>query len=836
MALPPRFMGSSVDQPLQTDEMDPNLQMEEVSVPAPMDFSGGAEVIEGDDGSAIVRSMIEAAEAEAAAGQELIAFDDNLAEYLDDSVLGELATELVASYEEDLESRSEWEKTYIKGLELLGAKMEEDRSEPFEGASAVTHPMVAESVTQFQAQAYKELLPSGGPVQTRIAGIQNEETEAQAARVKHYMNFLVTEEMEEFDPDMDQLLFYLPLSGSTFKKVYFDSILGRPVSKFLPAQDVVVPYTATDLFSSPRITHVLKMTDNEIRKQQLGGFYRDIDLPSAGADQEDDVTEKANEIQGVSKSFSDDVRTLLEMHVELDIEGFEDMDMDGEPSGLKLPYIVTLDKESETVLAIRRNYREEDPLRKAIAYFVHYKFMPGLGFYGFGLTHMIGGLGRAATSILRQLIDAGTLSNLPGGFKARGIRVRNSDEPIQPGEWRDIDAPGGAIRDSIMPLPYKEPSATLAQLLGALVEGGRRFVSVADQQAGNMGQEAPVGTTVALLERGMKVMSAIHKRLHYAQRKEFRILSRIVSENVMAYPYQPVGGVPPETLQQDFDGRIDILPVSDPNIFSMAQRVALAQEQLKLAQSNPQMHNLHEAYKRMYQALEVQNIEEILPPPQQPQPMDPAMENGRAVVGTPMQAFPQQNHEAHLQAHITFLKTAFVQSNPIAITALHAHIQEHIAFFAREQAMSGINDQVQQLQMAVQTGAVPAQEAQQQIAAVQQTMQNPEEMNAYVALLQAQLLEQLVPQLSPPQPDPMADPLVQIRQAEVQTKQQENMMDAQIDAQKLALDARKLEQKAAAEAARIELQEEIAEDRSAVNRERIMMQARMAQQRGQGDQ
>lgn len=833
MALPPRFMGSMVDQPLQTDDMDPALQMQEVPVDAPIDFSGGAEVIEGDDGSAIVRSMIEAAEAEAAAGAEMIPFDDNLAEYLDDSILGELATELVASYEEDLGSRREWEKTYVKGLELLGAKMEEERTEPFEGASAVTHPLVSESVTQFQAQAYKELLPSGGPVQTRIAGIQNQETEGQAARVKHFMNYLVTEEMEEFDPDMDQMLFYLPLSGSTFKKIYFDNILGRPVSKFVPAQDIVVPYTATDLITTPRITHVLKMTDNEILKLQLAGFYRDVDLPIGGSAEEDEVDGKVNEIQGLSKTFSDDVRTLLEIHVNLDIEGFEDLNEAGEVTGLKLPYIVTIDKDSQTVLSIRRNYRQDDPLKKAIPYFVHYKFMPGLGFYGFGLTHMIGGLGRAATSILRQLIDAGTLSNLPGGFKAKGIRVRNSDEPIQPGEWRDIDAPGGAIRDSIMPLPYKEPSATLAQLLGALVEGGRRFVSVADQQAANMGQEAPVGTTVALLERGMKVMSAIHKRLHYAQKKEFRILARIVSENIAAYPYQPPGNVPPQILQQDFDNRVDILPVSDPNIFSMAQRVALAQEQLKLAQSNPQMHNLHEAYKRMYQALEIQNIEEILPVPQQPQPMDPAMENGRAVVGTPLQAFPQQNHESHIRAHVTFFKSAFVQANPVAMAALMAHIQEHVAFLAREQAMSGINQQIQQLQMAVQAGAVDARQAQQQIAAVQQTMQNPEEMNSYVALLQAQILDKLVPELNPPQPDPMADPLVQIRQAEVQTKQQENMMDAQIDGQKIALEQQKLEQKAASEAARIELQEEIADERNAVNRERIMMQAQMAARRNQ---
>ena len=833
MALPPRFQGSMVDAPLSATPVDPLLGTQEVMVEEPVDFEGGAEVTEQEDGSAIVRSMIEAAEAEAAAGAEMIAFEDNLAEYLDDSVLGELASELVASYEEDLESRSDWENTYVKGLELLGAKMEDDRTEPFEGASAVTHPLVSESVVQFQAQAYKELLPSGGPVQTRIAGLQNQETEAQAARVKHYMNYLVTEEMEEFDPDMDQLLFYLPLSGSTFKKIYFDNILGRPVSKFIPAQDVVVPYSATDLITTPRITHVLKMTDNEILKQQLGGFYRDVDLPIGGIGDEDEVDDKVSEIQGVTKSFSDDVRTLLEMHVELDIEGFEDTDVNGEITGLKLPYIVTLDKDSQTILGIRRNYRQEDPLRKAIPYFVHYKFMPGLGFYGFGLTHMIGGLGRAATSILRQLIDAGTLSNLPGGFKARGIRVRNADEPIQPGEWRDIDAPGGAIRESIMPLPYKEPSATLAQLLGALVEGGRRFVSVADQQASNMGQEAPVGTTVALLERGMKVMSAIHKRLHYAQKKEFRILARIVQENVQAYPYQLPNGAPQQILQQDFDGRVDILPVSDPNIFSMAQRVALAQEQLKLAQSNPQMHNLHEAYKRMYQALEIQNIEEILPPPQEPQPMDPAMENGRAVVGTTLQAFPDQNHDAHIKAHVTFLKSAFVQNNPIAMTALQAHIQEHVAFLAREQAMSGVQQQIQQMQLAIQTGAVDPQDAQQQIMAVQQTMQNPQEMNAYVALLQSQILEKLVPELSPPAPNPMADPLVQIRQAEVQTKQQENMMDAQVDAQKLALEEQKLQQKAAAEAARMDLQEEIAQDRNAVNRERIMMQAQMAMRRNQ---
>ncbi len=432
---------------------------------------------------------------------------------------------------------------------------------------------------------------------------------------------------------------------------------------------------------------------------------------------------------------------------------------------------------------------------------------------------MIGGLGRAATSILRQLIDAGTLSNLPGGFKARGVRVRNSDEPIQPGEFRDMDAPGGVIRDSIMPLPYKEPSATLAQLLGALVDGGRRFVSVADQQVGNMNQEMPVGTTVAMLERGMKVMSAIHKRCHYAQKNELRILARIIVENTPAYPYDLPNGVPREILQQDFDGRIDILPVSDPNIFSMSQRVALAQEQLKLAQANPQMHNLHAAYKRMYQALEVQNIEEILPTPPQPQPMDPAMENGRAVAGTPLQAFPEQNHDAHIRAHILFLKTPFVQANPQATAALYAHIQEHVAFAARQQAETGIMETVEEMRLAMATGAVDPETGQQQIMQAMQAMQNPQEMNSYVALLQQQIIEKLLPELLPPPPDPMADPLVQIRQQELMTKQQENMMEAQTDQQRLELERQKLEQKAAAEAARIELQEDIANERNAIKTE-----------------
>lgn len=823
MALPPRSMGPMVDRPAGTDEPDPELQLEEVPVDKPMDFSGGAEITEGDDGSAVLRALVEEAEA-SGMGEELIEHDANLAEYLQDGTLGALASELVGNYKDDLESRSEWETAYVKGLDLLGVKHEE-RSQPFEGASAVTHPLISESVTQFQAQAYKELLPAGGPVKTRIVGAQTPEVEDQSERVKHHMNYLITEEMEEYDPEMDQMLFYLPLSGSTFKKTYFDPLLQRPVSNFVQAQDIVVPYTATDLRTAPRITHVLKMTDNEIRKYQALGVYVDVDLAPSGDDDTDAVTEKTDELEGVSSSgYTDETRTLLEVHAELDLEGFEDMGPDGEPSGIKLPYIVTVDKDSSTVLSIRRNYREEDTLRRPVPYFTHYKFLPGLGFYGFGLLHMIGGIGKAATSILRQLIDAGTLSNLPGGFKARGVRVRNSDDPIQPGEWRDMDAPGGVLRDSIMPLPYKEPSATLANLLGALIDAGRRFVSIADQQVSNMNQEMPVGTTVAMLERGMKVMSAIHKRLHYAQKQEFRILARIVAEESLpAYPYMVEGGQP-GVKASDFDDRIDIIPVSDPNIFSMAQRVALAQEQLKLAQTNPQMHNLHSAYRRMYQALEVQNIDEILPPPPQPQPTDPAMENSAMLTGQPAQAFAQQNHDAHINAHVALMMTPLIQENPQALAMFYSHVQQHISFEAQRQAQEQIQQAMQQVQALAQVGAVDQGLATQQLQQAQAAAQDPTEYQNYVALIQQQLLEKYMPQMRPAEPDPMADPLVQIRQQELATKQQENEADARVEQAKLELERAKMAQKAAAEAARIELQEEIAEERNEVNRERIEAQ------------
>ena len=564
---------------------------------------------------------------------------------------------------------------------------------------------------------------------------------------------------------------------------------------------------------------------------QVAGFYREVDLQSSDAGA-DEVREKVDEIQGTSKTYSDDVYTLLEMHVDLDLDGFEDMSPDGEPTGIQLPYIVTIDQESGEVLGIRRNFEEGSELAKKQQYFVHYKFMPGLGFYGFGLIHMIGGLGRAATSILRQLIDAGTLANLPAGFKARGVRVRNDDEPLQPGEWRDIDAPGGNIRDSIIPLPYKEPSATLAQLLGALIEGGRRFVSLADQQVSNMNQETPVGTTMAMLERGMKVMSAIHKRLHYAQKTEFRILARIIAENLPPeYPYE-VAGAEQTVKAEDFDRRVDIIPVSDPNIFSMAQRVTLAQTQLQLAQSNPQMHNLHAAYRRMYTALEVQNIDEILPPPPQPKAMDPALENARGLMGQLLQAFPDQDHDAHIQIHVMFMKTPLVSTSPQVMGTFYAHLQEHIAMKARQMVMQEIQGLISQVQLNAQMGAVDPMQAQQKIQEVQQQMQNPAEVEKLVAMQEMQIMQKTLAEITPQGQNAMDDPLVQIRMQELALKQQSEQRKSEMDQADMMMDAARLQQQAATDAARIESSEEIADNRNEVNRERIAVQRQNVLRRG----
>jgi len=827
MAMPPNARGPMVDAGMMQGGPDEGLPSVDVSVPSPEDFAGGAMITENEDGGATIESL---AEALSILESEVdIPHNANLAEYLEDSQLGEISSALRASYEDDLQSRQEWEEAYTKGLDLLGVKTIE-RTEPFQGASGVTHPMIAESVTQFQAQAYKELLPASGPVKTQIIGLVDAEREAQAARVKDFMNYEITETMEEYDPDMDQLLFYLPLSGSCFKKVYWDMGMQRAVAQFVPAQDLVIPYTATNLNTATRVTHVLRMDENDIRKMQIAGLYRDIEL-SATDEANDIVREKVDDLQGTTKSYLDDTYTLLEMHVYLDIEGFEDMSPDGEPTGIQLPYIVTLDKGSGKILSILRNFDEDTELAKKRQYFVHYKFMPGLGFYGFGLIHMIGGLGRAATSILRQLIDAGTLSNLPGGFKAKGIRVRNSDEPIRPGEWRDMDAPGGDLRNSLMPLPYKEPSATLGQLLGSLIEGGRRFISLADEQVGNMNQEAPVGTTVALLERGMKVMSAIHKRLHFAQKTEFRILARIFGDNLpQEYPYE-VSGAPRTVFAADFDNRVDVIPVSDPNIFSMAQRVTLAQTQLQLAQSAPQMHNLHAAFRRMYQALEVQNIDELLPPPPKPQPMDPVTENARILMGELAQAFSDQMHDVHIEIHLAFMKAPLVMTSPTVMGVFYAHIMEHVALKARNDVDTEIRDLLDIAQKKAASSGNPT-AIQGAIMQAQQQMQNPAQIEPLVAMRQKQILDEVLAKMLPQGEDPMTDPLVQIRMQELALKKQGEDRKAQTDAEKLSVETEALRQRAVTDAARMDLQEQIASDRTDVNRERIEVQRQAMTRRG----
>ena len=728
-------------------------------------------VTEFDDGSAIIGEY----EEEQAPIVD-VGFDGNLAEVVDEAELGRISSDLVGSIEDDLAAREDWEDTYKRGLEFLGMKTEE-RSEPFEGSSGVIHPLLAESVTQFQAQAYRELLPATGPVRTSVVGAQNEMLVKQSERVKDYMNYMITYEMEEYDPELDQMLFYLPVIGSTFKKVYFDPLKGRAVSKFIHAEDMIVPYGATDLMSSPRITHRITMDSNEVRKLQLTGFYRDIELP--GESESDtaamgEVEESIDDIQGVHPSGPSEELTLYEVHTSLDIEGFEDMGADGEPTGLRLPYIITIVADSGDVLSVRRNYPEMDPMKRAKQYFVHYKFLPGLGFYGLGLTHMIGGLAQASTSILRQLIDAGTLSNLPAGFKARGARIRDEDNPLQPGEFRDIDVVGGTLQGSLMPLPFKEPSGTLYNLLGTLVDAGRRFASMADMKVGEMSGETPVGTTMAIMERGTKVMSAIHKRLHYSQKIEFKLLSKIFAETIQAYPYPADMQMGPEVFVQDFDQRVDVLPSSDPNIFSMSQRIALAQTELQLVQSNPQIHGgpqgLYQAYRKMYEALGVNNIDAILPPPPQPQPANPSKENQNALMGAPLQAFPDQDHESHIEAHMAVMSTPAMQLNPNAIMALQGHIQEHIGLLAEAQAQQEIMSQIppEQMQMMQQQAQMmPPQEGPQGPMPPDPMLQFKPQIDARAAEIIAEMTEQLAQAVSPP---PQSDPLVDIRNQELQLK------------------------------------------------------------------
>jgi hypothetical protein len=751
------------------------------------------EIIEEEDGSVVINF-------EDAIQEEMLTEQDaNLAELLDERDLNDIAQELLYLYEEDRSGRQEWEDAYSDGLDLLGIKYE-DREEPFRGSSGVTHPVIAEAVTQFQSQAYKELLPSSGPVRTQIVGAVTPESEDQAQRVKDFMNYEILNVMQEYDPETDRMLFYLPLAGSAFKKIYFDDMLDRAVARFVPADDLVVPYNATDLESASRIAHVVRMDINNVRKNQAAGFYRDVELTPY--ESEDSLREKERELVGVEKTVDGEDCTLIEFHINLDLKGFEHVSpLDGEETGIKLPYIVTIDEGSSKVLSIRRNWNEGDEYYKKNQYFTHYKFLPGLGFYGLGLLHMIGGLGRSATSIMRQLIDAGTLANLPAGFKARGIRIRDADEPLSPGEFRDIDAPGGALRDSLMPLPYKEPSQTLYSLLSFVVEAGQRFAAIADLQVGDGNQQAAVGTTVALLERGSRVMSAIHKRLHYAQKQEFRMLAKIFKESLPPmYPYN-VYGAESFIKQQDFDDRVDVIPVSDPNIFSLSQRIAIAQTQLQLAQSNPQLHNLFEAYRRMYQALGIQNIEAILPTPKPPQPTDPAIENARALIQENLQAFPTQDHDAHILSHITFMKTPVPAGTPPVLGLLQAHICEHIALKARNVV------QAKTMMMAEQ--------------AMAQGMQPPPmDVEAEVAQLIAEYTQEIMPLLGPP-PGADVDPLVALRDKELDIKEMDLQRKASEFSARLDFDQQKAAENQEIDREKIDSQEDIALLRAEVNQSRI---------------
>ena len=701
-------------------------------------------------------------------------FSKNLAEDMDERDLKDLASQLISDFKNDKETRADWEDSYTKGLDLLGFKYTV-QTRPFQGASGVTHPLLAEAVTQFQAQAYKELLPADGPVRTQVIGKVDVQKEEQATRVKDFMNYMITEQMDEYTPEFDQLLFYLPLAGSTFKKIYYDEVLERAVSKFVPAEDLILPYYTTSLLDCERITHIIRMTDNEVRKNQVAGFYRDIDLTQA-EDNQSDIKSKYNSLEGVSKgSEADDTRTVLEMHVDLDLE---------DDNNVKIPYIVTIDETTQEILSIYRNYKEQDRKMKKINYFVHYKFLPGLGFYGFGLIHMIGGLSTAATSALRQLLDAGTLSNLPAGFKARGMRIRDDDQPIQPGEFRDVDAPGGNIREQFQLLPFKEPSATLFQLLGFCVDAGKRFAGIADMQMGEDSANRAVGTTIALLERGARVMSAIHKRLYYGMKQEFKILARVFSEYLPPeYPYDVFGGE--RTIKQtDFDDRVDILPVADPNIFSMSQRVTLAQTQLQIAQTNPGIHNIYEAYRRVYTALGTKQIDELLVRPENPTPKDPAIENMEGLQMRLPKAFPEQDHEAHIEAHKTFMQSRMVQINPQVYALFQGHISEHISMLSTIEIMNVMRQDPEMAQL---------------------EQQDPEQFQAMAASQIAKRVNMLTAQLIQQEGGQQQDPLVALKQRELdlkamdiqmRAKKDEMKMDQQQDQfeDKLDLDTEKLQQ------------------------------------------
>ena len=726
-------------------------------------------------------------------------FFANLADEMSEDALKKLGTELIGQYQGDRDSRNEWEETYIKGLDQLGLKIE-DRTLPWPGACGVFHPMLTEAVVRFQSQAITEIFPASGPVNTKILGLATPEKEQQSKRVQDYMNYLLTDKMSEYRTETEKLLFSLPLAGSAFRKVYFDPNMDRPCAIFVPAEDFIVSYGATDLQMAERATHIMKKNANDVRKLQVSGFYRDIDLPDPSPDP-DDIRKKYDELTGDSSTYDFDNRyTLLEMMVNLDLEGFEDTDESGEPTGIALPYVVTIDTSSNNILAIRRNWYEEDDNHMMRQHFAHYQYLPGIGFYGFGLVHLIGGLAKSATSLLRQLVDAGTLSNLPGGLKSRGLRIKGDDTPIMPGEFRDVDIPGGAIRDNITFLPYKEPSATLYQLLGNIVEEGRRFTSASDMNVADMKQEAPVGTTLAILERAMKVMSAIQSRLHASMKQEFNILVNVIRDFTSpAYPYEVEPDADIKT--EDFDDRIDVLPVSDPNAATMSQRIMQYQAALQLAQQSPQIYNLPELHRQMLDTLGIRDADKIIPLNDDIKPADPVSENMSMLNGEPVKAFEYQDHEAHIRVHMSAIQDPELAqmgaNNPQGMqllqAALESHVREHLAFQYRDE-----------IEMELGVELPPLGEP------------LPEDIEKRLSAMVAEAAERLLQkhQREVEQQriqEQMQDPLVQakireldIKESEVQRKAQADMIDAQVDMQKS-------QSRDAIEMERIRSQEKIAE-------------------------
>jgi hypothetical protein len=729
-------------------------------------------------------------------------FYDNLVDVIDKGELSAISLELLDMFEADKSSREQWEQMYANGLNLLGLKVEE-RTKPFRGAAGAVHPMLTESIVQFQAQAFKELMPAGGPVRTQILGKETLDKAQQAARVQDFMNYQITTVMEEFTPEMDQALFYLGYGGSAFKKVYFDGQLGRMVSKLVLADDLYIPYTGSSVMSQcSRITHRIAMDANEFKKRVVAGEYSDIDVTEEDQDTNpSQIRTNTDKILGIQPTGQAEEVFLLEFHVNLDILGFEDKGEDGEPTGIKLPYVVTIDETSGQIVGVRRNWEKEDELKRRIEYFVHYVLVEGPGAYGLGFVHLIGGLSKTATAALRQLLDAGTLSNLPAGFKARGARIADDDNPIQPGEWRDIDAGGAELSASLMPLPYKEPSQTLFALLGFVVDAGRRLASISDMQVGDANQMAQVGTTLALLERGSMVMSAIHKRLHYAQSIEFKMLAKGFGEYLPdEYPYD-VPGASRKVKKKDFDKMVAVLPVADPNIFSTAQRITLAQTQLELAQSAPQLHNVYEAFYRVYAALNVRDIDGILKPQSNQMPVDPATENSKVLNGMELKAFAGQQHDAHIASHLIMGLSPMMESNLMAAQLLLQHILDHVRIKAEEFVEAEIFRSY---------GTDPDR----MVSAIQK-----EGMIAIKVVEFMQEMKNMQQQLKGAEGQEQ-DPVVALKQQELQMKAANDQMDNQIDQQRVAIEQQKAQDVMAANQARIQSQENIA-----------MLRADMAKQR-----